>query len=200
MKFQHVIPLLLTASLTGCGDSGPDASALGDGGAGAWVAIAGGSCNARERRYAELASPHVEPDAGAIAWLSNPPSSGPHYGQWARWGARANIARGYWVHNLEHGGVVFVHRCTSGTCDGVQSQLVAATQGFPNDSACRPTETEPARIRVIVTNDAEIEAPVMGAAWGWVYAADCVDPASMRSFFTAHVGRAPEDFCFEGSI
>lgn len=190
-------------ALAGCGtsdhapraDAGPDGLAAG----GAWTAIPGGGCNARERNVATQDSPHVDPDAGPVAYLTNPPASGPHFPAWARWGARHGVPRGHWVHNLEHGGVAFLYRCASGSCDAARDALARAAEGIPADRACTPTATEPARVRVVITGDDRIETPVAGAAWGWLYAADCADAASMRSFYERHAGRAPEDFCAEGS-
>jgi hypothetical protein len=42
-----------------------------------------------------------------VKWNSDPPTSGPHYGQWALWGAydRA-VPLTMSTHNLEHGGIV----------------------------------------------------------------------------------------------
>ena len=34
----------------------------------------------------------------------------------------------------------------------------------------------------------------------WLYRADCVDGPSLQRFYLDHAGRAPEDFCAEGSI
>jgi Protein of unknown function (DUF3105) len=164
----------------------------------AWVPIAGGSCNARERNVATQESPHVDPDAGAIVYLTNPPASGPHYPVWARWGAWPDLPRGYWVHNLEHGGVVLLYNCASGACTATRDALVAASRTIPMDPACTPTDAEPASVRVVITNDTVITTPIAGAAWGWLYAADCVDPASIRSFYTRHAGMATENFCADG--
>lgn len=183
-------------------DAGADTSVTdvaGDGAmAGAWMPLGTGSCNSRERQVPTIASPHVEPDAGTLTWLTNPPSSGPHYGTWARWGAHPELPRGYWVHNLEHGGVVYLYQCPSGTCAPVRDALVAASAMIPMDPACMPTDAEPARVRTIITRDNEIETPVAAAAWGWVFAADCVDPVAVREFYTRHAGMAPENFCADG--
>lgn len=180
----------------GCADAAPTT----DAGFGPWVSIPGGErCNARERQVPTQASPHVPPGSGPIAWLTNPPSSGPHYGQWWRFGAFSDVPRGNWVHNLEHGGVAFLYRCANdgGTCTEARDALVTAADGIANDPACNPGAGTP-RLRIVITNDALIETPIAGAAWGWVYAADCVEPTSVRSFFTRHVGRAPENFCVDG--
>ncbi len=169
-----------------------------DGPSGEWVPIAGGACNARERNVATQESPHVDPDAGPIAYLTNPPASGPHYPIWARWGAWPNLPRGYWVHNLEHGGVALLYNCPAGACDATRDALVAAARTIPMDPACVPTDAEPATVRVVITNDSEITTPIAGAAWGWLYAADCVDAASIRAFYARHAGMATENFCTDG--
>lgn len=42
-----------------------------------------------------------------VKWNSNPPTSGPHYGQWALWGAYdRQVPLTMSTHNLEHGGIV----------------------------------------------------------------------------------------------
>jgi hypothetical protein len=42
-----------------------------------------------------------------VKWNSNPPTSGPHYGQWALWGAYDRpVPPTMSTHNLEHGGIV----------------------------------------------------------------------------------------------
>jgi hypothetical protein len=194
----------LALSFAGCQETTSltaDASAP-DGGLannGAWTSIPGATCNAQERNVATQESPHVDPDAGAIAWLTNPPSSGPHYPIWARWGAWPAIPRGHWIHNLEHGGVAYLYRCPMGACEAVRDGIVAAVNALPTDRACTPDDASPARVRAVITSDNEITTPIAAAAWGWLYRADCVDAASLRSFYTRHAGMAPEDFCADGS-
>src|SRR5688500_13322181 len=53
---------------------------------------------------------HV-PEGSATTYRSNPPASGPHYPVWLRYREYTEaMARGYWVHNLEHGAVVVLYR------------------------------------------------------------------------------------------
>ena len=195
--------LVFAFALAACQETVITADAtVPDGGlanAGQWTAIPGASCNAQERNVATQDSPHVDPSAGPIAWLTNPPSSGPHYPTWARWGAWPSVPRGYWLHSLEHGGVAMLYRCPSGVCEPVRDALVAAANGIPTDRACMPDDAAPARVRVVITVDNEIATPVAAAAWGWLYRADCVDAPSLRRFYADHAGRAPEDFCADGS-
>ena len=187
----------LDAALT---DAALTDSPLDDAGLGAWITLGTGACGARARRVAALAGSHVDPDAGPIAWLTNPPSSGNHYDLWARWGAWPDLARGNWVHNLEHGGVAFLYRCATAPCTETRDALVAAMNSLPTDPACMPTDASPARVRVVITNDNLITTPIAAAAWGAVYEATCVDAASLREFYAMFAGRAPEDFCADGYV
>lgn len=193
---------VMAAFAAGCDDgtTTADGGAMDAGlrGGGAWLPIAGSACNARQRNVVTQASPHVDVDA-SIAWLTNPPSSGPHFDVWTRWGSWPDVPRGHWVHNLEHGGVVFLVRCATGPCEAQRAAVAAVVAAFPPDPLCMPTVTAPARLRVVITNDREIATEVAGAAWGWLYAADCVDAASLRTFYTEHAGMAPENFCADGA-
>lgn len=188
-------------SLLGCGESSTASDASTDVLVAPlpWMPLGDGACNARARRVPTLPGVHVDPSSGPIQWLTNPPSSGNHYGVWARWGAWRDLPRGNWVHNLEHGGVALLYQCPSGTCDATRDALVAAAAGFPGDPACGPVDASPPRVRVVITNDREITTPVAASAWGAVYEATCVDAPSLRQFYAMFAGHAPEDLCADGS-
>jgi len=55
-------------------------------------------------------------------------------------------------------------------------------------------------VRVIIAPRATNDAPIAASAWGHTYKADCVDPTTLGQFITAHYAKAPENFCFPGSI
>jgi Protein of unknown function (DUF3105) len=62
-------------------------------------------------RYVALKNNSSHADVPSIGkkvnWNSNPPTSGPHYGQWAVWGAYDRpVPLTMSTHNLEHGGIV----------------------------------------------------------------------------------------------
>ena len=173
-----------------------DPDATGD----PWVSLGDGGCNARARRVPTLPGLHVDPDAGTPEWLTNPPSSGPHFPFWAHWGAWPDVPRGNWVHNLEHGGVVMLYRCTSGPCVDARNALVMAMNAVPPDPAGAPWDAGMAQVRVVITNDALITTPVAAAAWGAVYEAQCVDVPSLVAFYEIYAGHAPEDFCADGYV
>jgi hypothetical protein len=72
-------------------------------------------------------------EGSAIAYKSNPPASGPHYPSPWQWGVFDQpIPAGYFVHNLEHGGVDVLYDCPSG-CPATVAVANQAFQTFPKD-------------------------------------------------------------------
>jgi hypothetical protein len=149
-------------------------------------------------------NPAIHVDQGStLTHGSNPPCGGNHYPIWATWGPHASVVpRGNWIHNLEHGGVVFLYRCASReACPEVAAKLEALAASLPQDPSCA-TEVPPIRNRIVVTADPELPAGVQiaAASWGYNLVARCLDEAALREFYNAHFGRAPENFCSEGSF
>lgn len=142
---------------------------------------------------------HLDPGT-PIDWSSNPPATGPHFNVWARWNrsySNPPLERGYWVHNLEHGGVALLYNCPDG-CPEEVAAFEEMMQDFPEDPDCMP----PVRNRMLVTSDPLLPADVRFAAsaWGFTYTAGCFDAPSLMSFIQAHHGRGPEDVCFDGAF
>ncbi|MDP3276605.1 MAG: DUF3105 domain-containing protein [Deltaproteobacteria bacterium] len=180
--------------------SDADASAMGDAAPDGGVVLVDAACNGRIESHTILESPHV--DVGtAITWNSNPPSSGPHFGIWARWGVYAEpVPRGYLVHSLEHGAVVIGYNCarrtSSAACTAMHDRLAAFVAALPPEPRCL---MEGVRRRIILTPDPLLASTVGASAWGNTYRADCVDERALETFVLSLTGRAPEDFCFDGS-
>ena len=131
-----------------------------------------------------------------IDYPTNPPSWGPHWPQWAAFKTYTTpVPRELYVHDLEHGAIVLAYRCKS-DCPDVVAFLQAAMDAVPADPKCDGSE---ARARLVLTPDPELEHPVAAAAWGATYTATCLDKASLAAFIAAHYGRAPEDFCSQGT-
>lgn len=178
--------------LAACGASGPEEMPE--------EIIEPGPCGARIARVQDEAGNHVAQDS-PIAFSSNPPATGAHYGVWAPW-ARAYdrpVPRGNWVHNLEHGGVALLYRCPAG-CPEVVAGLGELGQGLAQDPLCQSVSGVNARW--LLTEDPQLPdgVQVAAAAWGWTYRAACLDAASLRAFVLSHYARAPEDTCAEGAI
>ena len=120
---------------------------------------------------------HV-PEGSAVSYQSNPPASGPHYPVWLRYREyTAPMARGYWVHNLEHGAVVFLYNCPSGCPNEVARlrSLVAACGVF---AVLTPYDRLPGRFAAV--------------SWGHRLVSDCLDIEAMRAFYDANVDNGSE--------
>lgn len=136
-----------------------------------------------------------------IAYTSNPPSSGPHYPEWADFREYATtVPDGYLVHALEHGGVMIVYDCEAAADAGVNdcAELVAGLRAVrdavPTDPTCDPS----IRVRVILAPRKGLGVAVAAAAWGFTYRAACLDGPTLGQFIAEHYGKAPENFCAAG--
>lgn len=193
-----VLPLVFVA----CGGSTSDLSSTRDSAVDAPPLLSdAGSCGVTTARFNPNPAIHVD-QGSTLTFASNPPCGGNHYPFWATWGVHETpIPRGNWIHNLEHGGVVFLYRCASrAACPELAAKLEALAKTFPQDPVCA-TEIPPIKNRAIVTPDPDLPAGVQVAvaAWGENLVARCVDDALFRDFYTAHAGRAPENFCSDGT-
>jgi hypothetical protein len=145
-----------------------------------------------------LPGTHV-PIGTDIQWDSNPPSSGPHYPIWAAYQAYTSpVPRGYYVHDEEHGAVVFLYNCGDAGCPGFVAGLQAASDAIPDDPLCTDAG-EGVRVRTVITPDPLIDVPLAAAAWGWVYKAQCLDEPTLRDFALQHYGNGPEVLCGNGT-
>jgi hypothetical protein len=179
--------LVLLAGLTGCTDSPEDTGAKSQEPVGA--------CDGLVTTEHNTTANHVEPGTD-VEWTNNPPTSGPHYPVWARWDREyPTLARGYWVHNLEHGGIVLLYNCADG-CPDVVEQLRNVARNMEPDATC----TSPITKRVVITSDPLLPEGVQIAAVAWnaAYTASCYDPYIDR-FAGVYYRHAPEDFCNEGA-
>jgi hypothetical protein len=137
------------------------------------------------------------PVCSALRYPFLPPVGGPHFGQWAAFGAYdAPVPWGFLVHALEHGAVVLAYRCEPGPeCDALRTELGRVITDFGADPICRSAD---APSRFILVPDPTLEWAVAALAWEHVYLATCLDRPSLDEFVTAHYGQAPEDLCAPG--
>lgn len=154
-----------------------------------------GACDGKLVTEHNVSAIHVEVGS-PIAWTNNPPTSGNHFGAWAAWDRQyGDLPRGYWVHNLEHGGIVLAYRCDQVACPETVDALLAAARAMAPDPMCTGNVSK----RVIVTGDALLPDGVQVAALAWnhAYTASCYDPY-VETFAAKHYAKAPENFCAEG--
>lgn len=93
-----------------------------------------------ERGVPNEGQQHV--DVGTtVSYLSNPPASGPHYSATGIAPLPAGLYREsdgvrpeQWVHNLEHGYIVYLYACDAGCSDDFLNQLQALFDATPQSS------------------------------------------------------------------
>ena len=135
---------------------------------------------------------HV-PEGSAITYAHNPPASGPHYPVWLRYEIFSTpLARGYWVHNLEHGGIVLLYRTDAPA--SIVTALTDAYHSLPPDPKCGGTDA-----RAVMLPDATMPHMVVALAADWILESDTVDAVAIRDFTLAHRDHAPESICGLGS-
>jgi hypothetical protein len=130
----------------------------------------------------------------AVSYPDSPPAGGPHYPNWAAFRSYSfAVPRGFWVHDLEHGGVVYSYNCADGCADEV-AQVQAMIDALPVDPACPSTAPR----RVVLTPDPLLDVRWGVSAWGFTLRADCVDTERFRQFYLNHFALGPENLCNPG--
>ena len=147
---------------------------------GALLALAGcgdvsSTCASEAEEQATLDGSHVDEE---LVYDDAPPTSGPHNPCWGTWGVHSEpLPDDRWVHNMEHGGVVFLYNCPDG-CPNAVERLTALVTDLDE--------------QVILTAYADMTWKFGVVAWGWRQEFTCVDEAAMEAFYDDHVDRAPE--------
>jgi len=153
-----------------------------------------GGCDGIVEAVPNEAGVHM-PVGTHIDWSSNPPAIGAHYATWAGWDRHyQSLDRAYYVHNLEHGGIVLLYNCPGGCPDVVES-LLDVVRTAKVDTTCEGV----VKNRMLVVQDPLMPAEVQVAAvaWGQVYTASCFDPY-VAKFARTRYRRGPEDLCNDG--
>lgn len=168
------VSILLCCALDACsGDTAMHVAPHGsdDGGVPKPVCVSCGGC---EQSVKITSVNHV---SGVIAYTDLPPAGGDHNACWASWGVHAQpVGPEHWVHNLEHGGVVFLYHCTS-DCTAEVAQLQKLVDG---------------RTQALLTAYDQLPGRFAVVAWGHRLVMSCLDTKAMLAFYAAHVAQAPE--------
>jgi hypothetical protein len=148
---------------------------------------------------------HTHVDVGVtVVYPTNPPSGGPHWPVWARWGVHSNaVPVEYLVHNEEHGAVILVYnpaKCAT-DCAALVGALTAFVDSLPQDPICTAAANG-VRSRVVLSADPDLDVVWAAATWGWTYKppGSCVDVPALRAFFDAHYGQGAEAECAQGGF
>lgn len=153
------------------------------------------ACNTVATVFPIEPAPHTMANCDPVVWNTNPPTSGPHFPNWAAYTTYATpVTRGFWVHAMEHGAVVVLYNCPNG-CDADVAQLQAFIASRPVDPLC----VAPLQRRVIMTPDPLLPTKFALTAWGASVTSECVDIPAFDAFYAAHYATGMiENTCADG--
>lgn len=130
-----------------------------------------------------------------------PPASGPHNttSQFGPIAARyyapdeQTVPQG-WVHNLEHGALVVLYKCTGDECgDATQNKLKQFVATMPNSPVC---DVKPGVVSPVVTRFDQLPHPYAAIVWDRVMYLDTFDPARILAFYKQYGEKVnPEPQC-----
>ena len=113
-----------------------------------------------------------------IDYASKPPTGGDHHRCWADFGVHTEVVPDErWVHNLEHGAVVFLHNSPDG-CDAQIEALAGLAEELD--------------AFVLMSPYPEMDWQFAVVAWEHRMLMNCLDLDAYRAFYTEHVDNGPE--------
>jgi Protein of unknown function (DUF3105) len=134
---------------------------------------------------------HVDPST-TPTYKSYPPASGPHYSVQGlapvAWQTIGTLQEGQYTHNLEHGGIVILYDCPSGSdCTTLKNSL----ENYVKNLA--PVEPQFNEIKVVLSPYSRgMQKKVALVAWDYIEFLDGYDQAEITRFYENHVNQAPE--------
>ena len=134
---------------------------------------------------------HPDADGTSTKWNTDPPTSGPHYQQWAVWGAYTTpLNPAQVVHNLEHGGIFIQYG--KDVPQSTVDQLKSFYDQHLNGTLLSPLPSLGDKIAMGVWTTSSPSQPNTGTA----HLAKCTtfDEKAYAAFFDAYQFQGPERF------
>ena len=139
-------------------------------------------------------------DGSTIAYKHSPPSSGNHYSSataprpWATY--KDAVPAGAFVHNLEHGGIVLVYKCSGTECDDMykQAQDVFAKLPPKLEPVTPPTgQQQVSEVKFLSTPYQDMPPKVAILAWDTEQDLNSIDLTLVTDFYNKYVDHGRED-------
>ena len=139
---------------------------------------------------------HVDPST-TPTYQHYPPASGPHYNvqgfapvawQTEIMPGQQGLLEGQYIHNLEHGGIVVLYNCPSGSaCTTLANQL----KNYISNLA--PQEPQFGEVKMIMTPYSKgMQKRVALVAWDYIEFLDGYDQKAITQFYESHADQGPE--------
>ena len=155
-----------------------------------------GPCRAVTQSF-EIASAIHVPKCAELPDLPKPPAGGDHYDEWAAFQSYDfPIPRGFVMHCMEHGAIVFSYNCGVDGCPDEVAAAQALIDAQAEDPLC--TGTGAVR-RAVLLPDPTLDVRWGASAWGHNLRAECFAPEAFGAFYRAHYGQTYEDICYPGT-
>ena len=140
-------------------------------------------------------------DGTQVAYKHQPPSSGDHYSSqlgplpWSTY--QQAVQPESFVHNLEHGGVVLVYKCTGTECDDLYKQAQAALAKLPSKAepvnAAANGAQQVQEVKFLSTPYQNMSPKVALLAWDKEQDLGSIDVNAITSFYTTYGDHGRED-------
>jgi hypothetical protein len=133
----------------------------------------------------------TDPGATPEEWNTDPPTSGPHFGQWVIWGEYDEPLRlAEAVHNLEHGGIVIYYG--DDVPDDQVADLRAFYRGDPTAMLLSPRPSLNDKIALTAWHAPDVEEGNLSTARGVLAECTQFDEDAFETFRDAYRFEGPE--------
>lgn len=130
------------------------------------------------QKVADMGAAHVKRGESHVEYNSNPPTSGPHWGDGvAGPGIKDKpVPDELVLHSMEHGAAVLWYKD-----DLPKAEVEKITKAFNNASG-----------KKIMLPRKELDVPVALTSWGWILKLKTIDETKIKEFIETNNDRAPE--------
>jgi hypothetical protein len=134
------------------------------------------------QKFPDLGRTHIG-EGEKVTYNSNPPTSGPHYATWEKYGIKEKeVADELLVHSLEHGYVIMSYNCAK----------VADTQCAALKKQLTDVANEKRTWKLIVVPRPNLDVPVALTAWGYLDKMESFDKTRATAFIDEFRDQGPE--------
>lgn len=126
---------------------------------------------------ADQGANHI-PESTTSAYLTNPPTGGPHYGKSAPAGIYEKpVPDGNLIHSMEHGAVIFWYKSDIPATESAKLKSIFSSVAVS---------------KKIMVPRADLDVPIALTSWGRLLKLQTIDEAQIKTFMETNENRGPE--------